>query len=853
MGVVYRARDTRLNREVALKFIEPESARSTQGIERFRREALAVSGLNHPNICTLYDVGTHDGNPFLVLELLEGMTLKDLARQAPLPPRRVAEIGEQIADALDAAHGKGIVHRDIKPGNLLLTARGQVKVLDFGLAKLVGPADESGSDTQAPTEHALTQVGVTVGTLAYMAPEQLLGLPVDGRADVFSLGAVLHELATGRIAFGGPTASAVREAILHRDPASTQGGIPGTNDALKSVIARALEKDPERRYPTAAAMRSDLEDIVAGDTALLQTTPNPRPTLRKATASRPIRFVAAGALALAAAGGAYYAGRQRPAAVAERTASVAVLPLDESGGAAEFSRGAADLLVSALARVPGLNVLSRSATQGYRGRSLPPAQVARELGVDYLVEGTIERAGATLRLTLSLVHANGRVAWSETYEGGEQELFDLQRRAASALARAALPSDGEAAARAGSSPGAAATVETLRLYSSAQALLERPDVPGNVDGAIARLEKAVAAEPGFALGQAALAEACWTRYRLTHEPDWAARARRSAEQALRLDPDQPLARLSLATIDEGTGRLEEARSGLEELVASRPDNDEARRRLGNVLRRLGRADEALAQLQKAVALRPGSWQGHDSLGLAHFEAGRYPAAAASFERVIELQPDLAWAHQALGTVRHAQGDLPAAVASYRRAIELGPDPLAWSNLGTALYAQGRMEEAAEAYRQAIALEPLASANHRNLGDALQRLGRLDDARRSWAEAARLGREALKVDPRSAETLGQLAVLEAKLGEQASAESHARRALEIAPGDPDAQYRAAVVGALLGDADAAMASLSRAVALGYSRSFARDDDDLASLRGRTDFRSLVAATTRATQARKEEAR
>jgi non-specific serine/threonine protein kinase len=269
MGVVYRARDTRLGREVALKFLHPASARTPEAVERFQREALAVSGLNHPNVCTLYDVGTHEGQPFLVLELLEGTTLRELLRKAPLPTRRVAEFGAQIADALDAAHGKGIVHRDIKPGNLFLTPRGQVKVLDFGLAKVVsgGPTGDS-SDTSAPTEHALTEVGVTVGTLAYMSPEQLLGLPLDGRADLFSLGAVLHELATGRPAFGAPTASAIREAILHRDPGSSPGGEAETATVLRQVIAKALEKDPARRYATAAELRSDLRAIAMGDTTV---------------------------------------------------------------------------------------------------------------------------------------------------------------------------------------------------------------------------------------------------------------------------------------------------------------------------------------------------------------------------------------------------------------------------------------------------------------------------------------------------------------------------------------------------------------------------------------------------------
>jgi tetratricopeptide (TPR) repeat protein/TolB-like protein len=552
-----------------------------------------------------------------------------------------------------------------------------------------------------------------------------------------------------------------------------------------------------------------------------------------------VRLGLATAVAVAVTVAAFFAGRSKPAPAPARSApAVAVLALDETRGADDLSLGAADILISSLARVPGLNVLSRSSTQPYRGRGLPPAQIARELGVDYLVEGAVERAGETLRLTLTLVRASGVVAWSESYEGGVADVFLLQRRAATALAGALRPGEDPGAGQP-LPAGTAGSVETLRLYSQAQAMLERPDVPGNVEGATARLEKAVAAEPRFALARAALGDAYWARYRATHEPDWAARARGAAEEALRLDPEQPLVQLALATIDEGTGRLEEARSGLETLLRTHPDNDEAHRLLGRVLGRLGRGDEALAHLQKAVALRPGYWRNHQQLGLAHLDAGRHPAALASFERIIELQPDLAWGHEMVGTVHHVRGDLPAAIESYRRALALGPDGLAWSNLGTALYSEGRLDEAVHAFGEAVRLEPRSPANHRNLGDAYQRLGRTEEARRSWSEAVRLCREALRVDPRSAETLGQLAVYEAKLGQYASAEAHARRALELAPGDPDAHFRAAVVHALGGKADPAVAALAQAFERGYSRSVAVEEEDLASLRRRSDFQSLVA--------------
>jgi len=845
MGVVYRARDQRLGREVALKFLHPERSEEPRVVERFQREALTVSALNHPNICTLYDVGVHESRPYLVLELLEGTTLRTRLGSAPLPVEQVVELGVQIADALEAAHEKDIVHRDIKPGNVFVTPRGRVKVLDFGVAKLLqhGADEPATSATTASTEQVdrgLTRDGSTVGTLAYMSPEQLLGVPLDARSDLFSLGAVLLEMATGRRAFSGPTASAVRQAILYREPGGT-ASVGGLSPGLLRVIAKALEKDPNRRYASAAELRAELLGVTKTTTAAQPITATLVETLRPRRGRLGLALVAALAVIAVGAAGWLLKGRQAPGrAVAAGPPVVAILPLSLAGDTAasgELSLGATDLLVAALARAPGLNVLSRSATLAYRDRETPPGEIARDLGVDYLVEGTFERREQSVRVTLSLVEPSGLVAWSESFQGTADTLFDLQGRAANALAAALRPgtSGGSATER----PPAGATLEALRLYSQGQAFLERPDVPGNLERATERFEAAVASAPDFALAYAGLGQALWTRFSATREPDWADAARRAVEQAVRIDPADPLVRLSLARIDEGTGHLDRAREQLDQLLIAQPDNDEAHRLLGHLLARLGQPAEALAHLQRAVTLRPGYWRNHQELGLAHFDAGRLAAAAAAFERITELQPDLPWGHQMLGTVHHVKGETEAAIASYRRALALGPDALAWANLGALLYGQGQLNEAVEAFEEAVRLEPRVPAHHRNLGDTYQRMGQTESAREAWSEAVRLSQEALEIDPRSAETLGQLAVYEAKLGRGPEATARLGQALALAPEDAGTLYRAAVVHALDGDSPAALRSLAAALEHGWSRAVAREDEDLASLRELSRFQSLVA--------------
>jgi tetratricopeptide (TPR) repeat protein len=522
---------------------------------------------------------------------------------------------------------------------------------------------------------------------------------------------------------------------------------------------------------------------------------------------------------------------------------VAVLPLlDASGdpGNEALGLGLADVLVATLSRLPAAHVLSRAAAAGYHDRSRSPVRIARELGADFVVDGVLQRSADDLRVTLSLVQSTtGLVVWSDVYDGPLRDVFALQRSAAEAVAGAlSLRLTPEDLSRIRRGPAIAAGA--FADYARARELFEQADVPGNLEGAVALFEKALARDPTFALAAAGLGEAQWGLYKRTHDPAYADRASAATRDALRLDPEQPLVWIALATIEAGTGRLAEAEQELRRAIAQQPDNDEAYEALGRVLSDRGQRDQALKALERAAELRPNYWRHIDALGLAHYDAGRYKEAIAAFTRVTVLRPQSARALNQLGTAQAMNGDRKSALASYQRAIALEPDADTLSNAGAILYSEGRIAEAADAFARAVALQPEEPISHRNLGDAKGRLGRGEEARGAYRRAVELTEAQLRINPKDARNLGRLAVYHAKLGERAEARDAAEKALALAPGAPDVLFYAAVARALGGQRAEAIALLESALKAGYSPELVRTDEDLAALRGTKEFERLMSS-------------
>jgi tetratricopeptide (TPR) repeat protein/tRNA A-37 threonylcarbamoyl transferase component Bud32 len=826
MGQVYKAIDRRLGKTVALKLIRRDTAGQQEVLERFRRELALAQDVTHPNVCRVHDLGEVDGVVYISMEHVEGQSLEDLIQSVGhLSARQTVNLGRQVCAGLQAIHDRGIVHRDLKPANIMVDRSGHALVMDFGMA-------------YHHSQARLTGEGAVLGTLAYLSPEQARGRLTDRRSDLYAVGLVLYEMLTGRRppGDGGAVPLALRESGEHCPPPSHV--VPDVPPALDAVVMRCLEREVARRFVSAAELEEALTH--AGSTLSSSASGRLAPATSRRRKAAPLVAAAVVVLAVASTAGWWYRSRDT-AAPPGRTPVVAVVPLANVGsspGDEYLGVGIADSLITHLASLPEVTVVSRSATLESGRRVSGTRALARDLGVTYVVDGGVQRAGDRVRVTLNLVRPDDSVAWGAEFDGRFEDLFPLQRRMAEDLS-AALQLTVTRAARERLARPPAASLDAYADYARARAFLERPDVPGNVERAIEGFESAIAKDPRFALAHAGLGEAWWARYQETRDPQWPPRAQAAITEALRLDPDQPRTRFALALVYQGTGRGDAAVDELRRVIAQQPSHDDARRLLGDILADRGAWDEALAELRRAAALRPEFWRNHASLGYAYMKSGRLPEAIGAYRAVTELQPDNSRGFQMLGAAYQNLGDRRLALANYRRAIELAPDSLAWSNIGTIHYDQGQFAEAAEAYEQAVRLAPGNPAMHRNAGDAFERLGEAAKARRAWLRAVELAERGVAVNPSDAQALSRLAVYEAKVGRHAEAGRHVLEAVRLGPGDGEIAYRKAVVHALAGERAAAVAALAQAVARGYSPARARVDYDLRSLAPLPEFQALVA--------------
>jgi tetratricopeptide (TPR) repeat protein/TolB-like protein len=856
MGEVWRARDHDLHRDVALKFLPEKYAGDPNRFSRFTQEALSASKLNHPNIVTIHEVSPREtsGLHYIVMELVEGETLRAILLAhggRPLSARRLLEIGAQIADGLAKAHAAGIVHRDLKPENVMVTSDGFVKILDFGLVKLL--SEESGGsqqwfDSAAPTmpesPSPQTAVGAILGTAGYMSPEQARGKPVDYRSDQFALGAILYEMASGREAFRRETPAQTIAAIIEDAPEPLATLNPAFPPPARWIIERCLAKEPAERYASTLDLARELRNVRERLPEVDSSGSSPYAVVSASLRRGWKRTAGTGLVALAVlavAWGAWELWKRLGPAGSGRVPVVAVLPLTNLTGQREYDAtavGIAEVLVSSLAEIQGIQVLSRPATAAYRDRKGDLPAIARQLDASYLVDGVLQRSEQHLRVSFSLIRSSSNVVeWSGTFDGSFPQLFDLQSRVADGVA-SALRLSVTPAERARIEARPTASPSAWQEYTAALDLLERADRPANAERAIEHLEAALRADPKFARAHATLGRAYWIRYDDTADATWAEKARDAVQEALRLSPEDADTRLSLSIVYEGRGKPAEALEEVRRSLAIRPNSDEALRQLAYLLVDAGQVEEAREAVRRALALRPAWAENYSALGWVEYIAGRFAGAAAAYRRQTELQPDNAHAFQMLGTALIQTGDLQGAVQPFRESIRLAPDARAWANLGYVYYAQRKLPDAVRAYEEATRLEPASGTIRRSLGDARAKAGDAAGARADWAAAVDLSRAALRVNPRQPRQLKNVAISLAKLGRREEALRAAQATLEAGPALADSHYGAAAVHAVLGDPRAALEALGKALELGASPSQAEQDDDLATLRGLPGFRSVI---------------
>ncbi len=663
MGVVFLAEDERLHRKVALKTLPPALAEDPHRLARFEREVKSVATLNHPNIVTIYSVEEADGRRFFTMEHVEGKTLSQLIPPGGLPLKEFLKIAVPLADALAAAHAKGIQHRDLKPGNVMVNTDGRVKVLDFGLAKL-----REHEATEAMGLHpqtTLTQEGLAIGTLAYMAPEQLRMLSTDHRSDIFSLGVVLYEMATGRCPFLGQSTAEVISAILRDQPVRSYEKNEGIPPELDDLLRRCLEKEPAKRLSSAVELRDGLAEVArAVDLGQTQSRPAKPPSgplriaiwpgTRFAVAALAIVLVGAAVLAWrsrsapAVAGGGIPAGAAAPAAAApavEKLPSLAVLPLENFSNEPEyFVDGMTDALISALARIQGVRVISRQSAMHYKGSKKLLPEIARELGVDFVVEGSVARLADKVRLNAQVIQARPETTlWSDSFERAATDVIALQNTFASAIARAV---------HAQISPVEETQMATTRPVNPAayEALLQGRYWAGkhgaeNFRKAQGYFERAIAIDSTFAPAWTSLAEVHQLQgYFVDDLGPRLAQADTAVRRALELDPNSASAHAALGDVHLGRWKWAEAETEIRKALALEPNNASAHLDYWRLLLRLRRFDEGLREIQLALSLDPLSANITANYGFQLGLMKRYDQAFEQFRDAQELDPDFTLVH-----------------------------------------------------------------------------------------------------------------------------------------------------------------------------------------------------------------
>ncbi len=845
MGTVYRARDEHLRRDVAFKVLKAGKLGEESARKRFRKEALSLARLNHPNIAAVYDFDAQDGIDFLVMELVPGITLASKLNEVQLREKEVVSLAMQIADGLAAAQAQNIVHRDLKPGNLIITPEGRLKILDFGLATLIRPTGPEDSTISSDDLHK------GCGTLHYMSPEQLTGETVDHRSDIYAVGTILYQVLTGRLPFRASSAAAFMNLVINKPPDPPRELRPDLSPRLEDVVLKCLEKDPEDRYQSAKELLIDLRRLNVA------WIPSSRPAPWLVKSWRSLRYVihksrwiqAVSVLILlgilAAPPAWLYRDNLRsllglPLPLPDQKVLV-ILPFRVISGDAQSPAFADGLNETLTARLTQLLVSNDSqvlpSSEVRRSKVTSAVDARRELGANLVLDGSLQFFGKEVRAALSLLDArSNRLLRSDVITGESIDSFLLQDKVVDCVLRLLEVQLESSQMKRLAIPGSI-NPEAYLFYTQGMGYLYGFH-PKSIENAIPLFQRAIDWDSKFADAHAGLGLAYWNKSGNGRDSTWADRAEKECGNALNLEKKSVPALICLGTLHSGTGEYGEAVIFFEDALEIDPSSEAAYRGLAQAYESQGKINDAEATYLKAVEVR-GDWTSYQWLGRFYNYQARYEEAAAQYRRAAELTPDNHRPLIGLGGAYYFLGHYDEAIRTFKTANGICPTGAGYQNLGNAYLGKRQFREAVSSLEEALRLNSDNYVIAGNLAKAYYwSPGNREKGINAFREAIKLGMQELKINSRNADAHVLLARYFAMVEQRAEALEHLERALKLRPDDPEYALIAAVVHNRVGDREAAFHWLKKAVRGNYSIAEIRDDLDLSDLRSDPRFLRLI---------------
>jgi tetratricopeptide (TPR) repeat protein/tRNA A-37 threonylcarbamoyl transferase component Bud32 len=846
MGAVYKARDRELDRLIALKVIRPELATDPAILLRFKQELILSRNITHKNVVRIYDLGEAEGIRFISMEYVDGEDLRTLLKRAgKFTPKDAIPIVEQVCRALDCAHSEGVIHRDLKPQNIMRDKHGRIVVMDFGLARSLG-------------DSGLTQTGALVGTLEYMSPEQAMGSTLDQRSDIFSVGLIFYELLTGKAPYEADTAIASLMKRTREEARSVSEVEASVPRSLSAIVSRCLERDPENRYHSAVELLQQLTTWEANPNISAEKLSQmiAHPIVRRSRFSVDLpgkswMWIGGAVLVVALA---IFAGRNLLNHAVPGTQAtvqgipslkqgkyVAIMPMKLVGDQKALgyvADGIEEALAAKLFQLKEVHVASSDAVDTASAKDLPLAKLARELGVNLVLQGSVQGNGDNFRVTLGLDDAaSGKRLWSSEFTGASGDVLTLEDQIYGSVSAAlALKPTDEEQARIGAHP--TENVKAYDLYLQGRNTLRNGHSQDAYQQAVGLFEQAIDKDANFALAYTGLADSSIRMYGETKDSIWAQKATLAAQRGEQLSNNLPEVHLSLGSVYATTGKTTQAVAELKKALELAPNSDEAYRNLGDAYNHDGKSEDAIAAYQKAVAANPYNSANHIALGNAYFNLGDNAKALPEFQKVIEIASDSPLGYEGIGNVYLRAGKWGEAIPEYQKALALAPDAPTYSNLGTAYFWLKNYDQSTKMYEKSVAMTPNNEEYQGNLGDAYRWSGYSDKASAAYAKAISLAFQELQVNPRSSTIMGDLGLLYAKKGDAANAVQYTNQARAISPDDVQLMYSEAQVKTLIGKPEEALKSLRLALDKGYAAQEAWNDPELQKLQALPQFSQLV---------------